>query len=71
MASVDEMRNRIRTENDYVALKRFDYSLQNVLEKFPDGAPIKVIAQGLLMTEEEVEELLETVIFKLRNKLNI
>jgi glycerol-3-phosphate responsive antiterminator len=71
MATVEETRSKIESDPDYVALKRFDYSIKKVLEKYPDGAPVKVIAQGLLMTEEEVEELLGTVILKLRDRLNV
>jgi hypothetical protein len=69
--SSEEIRNRIATEPDFVNIKRFDYSLEKVLERYPEGAPIKIIAQALHVTAQEVEETLEKVINKLRQKMKV
>ena len=71
MPSVDEIRSRIETEPDFVNLKRFDFSLEKVLEKYPEGAPPRLVAQALLMTEEEVEELFQETVVKLREVMKV
>jgi hypothetical protein len=62
----EEMQKKIWTEPDFVALKRFDYSLAKVLERYPEGVPPHLVAQALLMTEEEVETSYQEVVRKLR-----
>lgn len=71
MPTVDEIRTRIMSEPDFVNLKRFDYSLKKLMEKYPDGVTRKVEAQALLMTEEEAEELYQTVVQKLRTMMKV
>lgn len=63
--------DRILKEPDFVNLKRFDFSLEKTMERYPDGAPTRVIAQALLMSEEEVLDLLEAVVLKLRDTLKV
>jgi hypothetical protein len=64
--NVDQIRQLIDTEPDFVNLRRYGNSLEKVIEAYPDGAPDKVISQALLMTPEEIEELYEEVVLKLR-----
>lgn len=71
MKNSEETKRKIRSDPDFVALKRYNYSVERVLERFPDGAPVKLIAQGLMMTEPEVEELLQSVVLKLRTALKV
>ena len=71
MKNTEETKWKIQSDPDFVNLKRYDYSVEKVLERFPDGAPVKLIAQGLMMTEPEVEELLQSVIQKLRASLKV
>lgn len=71
MPTVEEIRTRIQTEPDFVNLKRFDYSLEKVLERYPEGAPPRLIAQALLMTEEEVEELYQQTVVRLREVMKV
>lgn len=67
----EEAKRRLETEPDFIYNKRFEFSLDKCLDRYPDGAPIKVIAQSLLMTEEDVEEVTERVIVKLRNIMKV
>lgn len=71
MPSSEETRKLIDTDPDFVNLKRFDYSLEKVLEKFPDGAPTRIIAQALMITEDEVEDEYERIIAKLRTAMKV
>lgn len=71
MSTTEELQLRIDTEDDFVNIKRLDYSLERVLQRYPDGAPQRVIAQALMISEDEVEKLYETVVQKLRNALKV
>lgn len=65
--SLDEMTERVCVDPDFIALKRFDYSLKTLLARYPDGVPSnRVIAQALLITEEELAEVYEDIVKKLR-----
>lgn len=69
MPTVEEIRRKIDTDPDFVNLKRFDFSINKLLERYPDGAPVKLIAQGLMTTEEEVEETFRQIVAKLQAQL--
>jgi hypothetical protein len=64
--SVYEQKKRVSEDPDYVALKRFEFSLLKLIDRYPEGCPDKVIAQALLVSEEEVEELYQKAIARLR-----
>lgn len=67
----NEAKQLIDTEPDFVYMKRFDFSLDKLMERYPDGAPTKIIAQAMMMTEDEVEELYQLVIVKMRQALKV
>lgn len=67
--TTEEAIARLHTDPDFVCIKRFDYSLENLLQRFPEGAPDKTIAQALMITIEDVERLYNGVIAKLRSTL--
>lgn len=58
--------DRLDTDRDYILLKRFDYSLEKLLRRYPDGAPDEVIAQALGIKPEEVEEIYQNLVLKIR-----
>lgn len=62
----DEIKALISEDEDFVYLKRFGYSLNKVLERYPEGCPDRIIAQALCMTEEEVGEMYEEIVTRLR-----
>jgi DNA-binding NarL/FixJ family response regulator len=62
----DQKRKLIREDVDFVCLKRYDFSLKRVLERFPDGASDRIIAQALGITEAEVQEAYGRIIQKLK-----
>lgn len=67
----NEARHLIETDPDFVHMKRFEYSLSKLMDRYPEGAPTKIIAQALMMTEDEVEELYQAVIVKMREALKV
>jgi hypothetical protein len=66
-----EARRRVKQEPDFVYLKRFNYSLLELLERYPEGAPDRLIAQGLLLSVEEVQTIYENILAKLRNQIGV
>jgi hypothetical protein len=69
--NTEELRRRIATEPDFIALKRFDFSLEKMLDRYPDGAPPRLVAQALLMAEEELDEFFEQTVAKLRSRMGV
>jgi hypothetical protein len=67
--TLEEIKDKINTEPDYIYSKRFDFSLKKLIDRYPEGAPNRVIAQVLQMTEEEVEVLYQQLLTKLREKI--
>ena len=65
MMTTEEARSQLVTNPDFVNLKRYSYSLAKVMEQFPNGCPDKLIAAALLITEDDVKALDESIPAKL------
>lgn len=61
-----EALKKIQTDEGFVYLKRYKYSLKRLLDRYPEGCPDKVIAAALMITEEDVEAEYERIVVKLR-----
>jgi hypothetical protein len=62
----------IDTDPDFIYSKKFDYSLSKLLDRY-DGkeVPAKIVAQVLMLTEDEVADLTESVLTKLRTTMKV
>lgn len=69
--TTEEALKRINSDPDFVAIKRYDYSLAKLLERFPDGAPDRTIAQALLIAEDDVERLYADIVARLRERMKV
>lgn len=69
--TLEEIKELIEQDKDFIYSKRFDFSIEKLLERYPEGAPPKVIAQVLLVTEEEVDKLTQEAILSLRKKMKV
>jgi len=67
----EEMKHMIETDPDYIASKRYGYSLNTLLERYPDGCPDRIIANVLQMSEEEVETAYQGIVRKLRSLMKV
>ena len=68
--SADTVRDpRLDFDPDFILMKRFQYSLAKLIERFPEGADDSIIAQALGISPSEVEPLYQSVILKLREKM--
>lgn len=66
-----EAKHLLETDPNFIYSKRFDYSLEKLLERYPEGAPLRVIAQVMMMTEDDLEEMEQQIIEKVRQNLGI
>lgn len=71
VTSTEELIRKIHEEEDFVNIKRFDYSLDKVQNRFPSGAPDKTIANALLLEEEDVPLIYQNIVNKLREYLKV
>lgn len=63
----DSERARLRTDPDYIVLKRFANSLRRLEERYPDGGcPDHLVAEALGMTEGEERAAYLDIVKKLR-----
>ena len=69
MKNKEKILEKIHKDENFINLKRFDYSLNQLLKRYPDGAPNKVIALALDIPEEEVENIYKKIIENLREKM--
>ncbi len=60
----------IHTFPDWVNAKRFNYSLQNMIDRYPDGCSNRLIAVALnLPHESRVDKIYAAAIKKIRKRL--
>ena len=71
LTSDNTLRHRIDNDSDFIALKRYNYSMKELIQKYPEGVPERVIAAALAMTEDSVSEMYEKVVIKLRHMLDV
>jgi hypothetical protein len=61
---------RLETDPDFILIRRFDYSLKRLVERYPEGAPDRIIAQALGIEEHEVQEIYRGIVLKLKSLLS-
>lgn len=66
-----DVRRRLETEEDFINLKRFGFSIREVMKRYPDGVPDRIIAQALGISEEEVEARYGEIVAQLRETMKV
>jgi methionyl-tRNA synthetase len=62
-----ELRKKIEEDRDFVNLSKYGFSLKKLLEKFPEGGvPDNIAAKALGISEEELEDLYQQTVARLR-----
>lgn len=64
--SPEEIRRRLATDPDFINTRRFNFSLAEMRERYPGGAPDHLIAAALDMTEGELEQRFARIVAELR-----
>jgi hypothetical protein len=57
---------KVQTDPNFIAIKRFDFDIEKLIERYPDGCPNRIIAQALLITEDDIDLLYSHIIRKLK-----
>ncbi len=65
------LKNLILTDADTISLKRTNYSLTKLLKSQPGPLSDEEIAKVLLLDEEEVNELYNEIVEKLRGIMKV
>jgi hypothetical protein len=65
------IKKRIEEEEDYIYCPRLGNSLSTLIDKNPDGVDDERIMKVLLMDEDELQEVYDSALNKLRKTLNI
>jgi len=65
--NTEEVMRLINEDEDFVNLKRYWYSLDKVVGRYPDGAPDHVLAAALSIDEDDVKDMYDAIATKLRS----
>jgi hypothetical protein len=68
---MQDTQEMLEANADFVAIKRYGNSLIKLEERYPDGCPDHIIAQALLITEEQVEARYQKIIACLRADIGV
>jgi len=60
---------RVSKEKDFIGIKKFDYSLAKLKERYPNGCPPSIQAKALMMSDKQVQVLWDKLLGKLRKKV--
>ncbi len=66
-----ERRKRLHTEADYINIKKYKNRMSNLLKRYPESTPDKVIALALMLPEEQVEVEYQRIVQKLREFMKV
>lgn len=70
--TTEEARQKVLEDPDFILLPRFECSIAKLLRRYPEGTvPDRYIAQGLLITEDDVQAKYEAVVKKLRRSMKV
>lgn len=61
----------LEDDDDWIAIKRVDYSLAKLLKKYPDGVPENIVASALMLSPDEVEKLHQETVEELRELMGV
>jgi hypothetical protein len=67
----EEINNMVSNEDDFILLRRYGYSLQKLVDKYPDGCPDHIIATALGVDEAAVKERFSKIITCLRDRIGV
>ena len=67
----EEAKKRLMEDPDFINIKRYLYSAQALHKRYPEGAPKRLIARAMMLSEEEVDQDMELVVKKLRELMKV
>lgn len=70
-ADKTEIKKRIAQDTDYVRCPKCSNSLTKFLQRNPDGVEDNTVARLLMIPEDQVEQVYQEAVLKLRESLKI
>ena len=71
MADKVAVRELIEKDPEFIWSKRFNYSIEPLLVRYPGGCPDRIIAQVLLLEEKDVDRVYENILVKIRSLIGV
>jgi len=71
MTDKNKIKKKIETDPDFIYCPRLGNSLSIFLEKYPEGVDDAKIAKVLMVDEEDVEEIFQAAIIKIRKSMGV
>lgn len=69
--SKEEIQQLLHNDETFVNSKRYGYSIEAVLERYPDGAPNNVIAQLLELDKDDIDARYSSIVVTLRRLMGV
>lgn len=69
--SKEEIQHLLHNDETFVNSKRYGYSIDAVLERYPDGAPNNVIAQLLELDKDDIDARYSSIVVNLRRLMGV
>lgn len=66
-----QAKHLIETDPDFVLSKKYNYDINELLKRYPDGVPKHVCASVLMVTEDEIDEMYLKIVNKLRAYMGV
>lgn len=67
----EQIKFLLETDPNFINSKRFGYSLKALAERYPDGAPDRIIASALSIPIVEVSAAYDRVVEKIQGLLKV
>lgn len=71
MSDKNKVKKKIESDPDFIYCPRLSNSLKIFMEKYPDGVDNAKISKLLLMDEQEVEQIFNQALEKIRKNMGI
>jgi hypothetical protein len=65
------VKHMLENDLDFIAIKRYKFSLAALENRYPDGAPDHIIAKALEISEDQVEARYQQIVLDLRAKMGV
>jgi hypothetical protein len=68
---MEQTRSKLENDPDFIAIKRFGFSLDAISERYPEGCPKHIIGKALLLSDDEIDALYDKIVLSLREKMKV
>ena len=69
--SLEQIKDKLRNDPGFISMKRFDFSIDKLEQRYPDGPPDHIIAQALGLEPEELKDLYRSIVQKLKTSMGV